>query len=151
MRQKQSMMAGALAALLLGTALLTSGCTPPPSGQQQGGGQQGAAVQTFDDLAKTDKLVMTTKAESDLPKTWTYTGQDAQTRAAKLISVLKQGQEMAADKPPASVPYVMFIFDFKSEKTTVNVYQDRFEFNKKWYKLDNAPELTYGSIEELRK
>ena len=149
MRQKKNRTVGILASALLGVSLLTAGCTPPPPGGANGAGQ--TAVQSFDDLANTDKLVLTTKAESDLPKSWTYVGQDAQTRTAKLIPVLKQGQEMTAENAPSTVPYVSFIFDFKSTKATFNVYQDRFEFNKKWYKLDNAPEATYGAVNELRK
>ena len=150
MRQRRYQMRGVLTAVLLGAALLTAGCGPQSGPGAQTGGEQGVA-QSFDDLAKADKLVLTTKAESDLPNTWTYTGDDAKTRIAKLIPVLKQGKEIPAEKKPPGVPYVQFIFDITGGKSVLNVYTDRFEFNKKWYSLDNAPEATYGSVNELRK
>lgn len=152
MRQNKQRMRGVWTAALLGAALLTAGCGPQQTpGTQPGSGNEQSAVQSFDDLANTDKLVLTTKADTDLPHTWTYTGEDARTRVVKLIPVLQQGKEMTVDKAPSGVPYVQFIFDVKGGKAVLNVYTDRFEFNKKWYALDNAPEATYGSVNELRK
>lgn len=143
--------------ILLGcaaAALIVTGCgetqEKPPGDAAQ---EQTKTTLTFDDLKDTTKIVMTTKAESDLPRTWKYEGEEAKQKAASLVPVLQSAEPLTPEAATAKgeMPLVIFIFDVGGQKAGVNVYRDQFEFNDQWFKLEQAPEQTYGSVEELKK
>jgi hypothetical protein len=146
---------GVLAAILLGATLLATGCEGPGGGDkaQMQPGQLATEVPALDDLLQADKLIMTTKAESDIPKEWRYSGDEAKDKMAKLVPVLKQGVPMepgwSANKgrPPA----VSFIVDLKGNKYGISIFDDHFEYGSKWWRLEHAPEKTYSVIEVLHE
>ncbi|MGZ6550751.1 MAG: hypothetical protein ACXVDJ_10795, partial [Tumebacillaceae bacterium] len=47
------------------------------------------------------------------------------------------------------VPAVTFEISVGGSMKVINVYDTSFMFNGNWYKLDQAPEKTYGSVEKL--
>ena len=133
-----------LAGVLIACALLAGGCSGPPANSAA---QQQADV-NFDSLLKADKVVMTTKAGSDLPKTWTYNQPAVQEKVQKLVAVLKEGQPAAASTK--TVPMVTFILDVQGGKKSVNVFEDdTFEYGGSYFKLANAGERTYAAFEVL--
>jgi hypothetical protein len=145
-----------LFAVLLGASLVLFGCAPqtaePPKPAHQEN-QAGVAL-SFDDLLETTRIIMTTKAGSDLPKTWKFEGDDAKAKAKSLVPVLKEGKELPEGEGRLvqnTVPMVSFILDVQAEKVSITVYEDRFEFQGKWYKLDQAPDKTYGAINAIGK
>ncbi|MGB8956784.1 MAG: hypothetical protein WCC10_15520 [Tumebacillaceae bacterium] len=126
--------------------LFAGGCSEPPSNNA---GQQQADV-NFDELLKADKVVMTTKAASDLPKTWTYKAPEVTEKVQKLVAVLKEGQPVATGAK--TVPMVIFILDVEGGKKNVNVFEDdTFEYGGRSFKLANAGERTYSAFEVLEK
>ncbi|ASS75665.1 hypothetical protein CIG75_12140 [Tumebacillus algifaecis] len=135
--------------------LMLTGCAPMTAEQPKPAHQEqavGEAV-TFDDLLQTTKFVMTTKAGSDLPKTWRFEGADAKAKVANLVPVLKEGKALPAEEGrlvQKTVPMVTFIFDVGTEKISINVYADRFELQGNWYLLDTAPDRTYAAINEIK-
>lgn len=145
---KRLIAAGLCAGLILAGCAPQTAEPPKPAHEEQ---TEGVALQ-FDDLLQTTKLVMTTKAGSDLPKTWKFEGDEAKAKANSLVPVLKEGQALPAGEGrlvQTTVPMVSFILDVGTKKASINVYQDRYEFQGVWYKLENAPDLTYGSVNEL--
>ena len=135
-----------LAGVLIACALLAGGCGQPPS---DNAAQQQADV-NFDSLLKADKVVMTTKASSDLPRTWTYNQPEVREKVEKLVAVLKEGQPLATGTK--LVPMVIFILDVEGGKKNVNVFEnDTFEYGGRYFKLANAGERTYSAFEVLEK
>lgn len=138
--------------------LLLSGCGPQSGEPKQTAPQeqqQANKAMSFDDLLTSTKLSMNTKIDSDLPKSWTYKGEEAKAKLGKLIPVLKQGKELppeGAINTQHTIPMVIFLFDAEGgNKHVINVFTDRFEFGSTWYQLDQAPEKTYGSVEKLEE
>lgn len=145
-----------LIAAALCAGLLLAGCAPqtaePPKPAHEDPAT-GEALQ-FDDLLQTTKLVMTTKAGSDLPKTWKFEGDEAKAKASSLVPVLKEGRALPAGEGrlvQTTVPMVSFILDVGTQKASINVYQDRYEFQGNWYQMEDAPDRTYGAINELKQ
>ncbi|MFD2171378.1 hypothetical protein [Tumebacillus lipolyticus] len=135
--------------------LMLSGCAPQTAEPQKPAHQEKSESKLqFEDLLQTSKLVMTTKAGSDLPKTWKFEGEEAKAKANSLVAVLKQGKELTPEEGRLvknTVPIVSFILDVSAEKASISVYEDRFEFQSRWYELTDAPDLTYGAINEIKK
>jgi hypothetical protein len=137
--------------------LLLAGCGPASEPKQTAPQEQsqGTKAVTFDDLLSASKLSMSTKLNSDLPKNWTYKGDEVKGKLEKLIAVLKQGKQLPPEEAvntQHTIPMVIFIFDMEGgNKSVVNVFNDRFELGGQWYQLDQAPEKTYGSVEKLEE
>ncbi|MGZ4162897.1 MAG: hypothetical protein ACXVDB_02115 [Tumebacillaceae bacterium] len=130
------------------TVLAATGCSlhpPQPQGQTQNN------KVSFDDLVNTNKMVMTTKMGSDLPNSWEYDDAQAKEKAGKLVPVLKQGTPIAASDvtDAKKVPAVTFEISVGGSMKVINVYDTSFMIDGNWYKLDQAPEKTYGSVEKL--
>ncbi|HEU4962385.1 MAG TPA: hypothetical protein VFV52_00785 [Bacilli bacterium] len=139
--------------LCFAVALALSGCGTDSAKEPNAAHEQTKQTLTFDDLAGATRVVMTTKAESDLPKTWQYKDEEATQKAQALVPVLKEGKPLAAGEKTAQgeMPVVIFILDVDGQKAGINVFENQFEFNGKWYALEKAPERTYGSVEQLKK
>lgn len=139
-----------LAGVLIACALLAGGCSGPAPSGNGGQQQQQQGEVSFDTLLKADKVVMTTKAGSDLPKTWTYKQPEVGPKVEQLVAQLKQGEPLAEGQK--LVPMVLFVLDVEGAKMNVSVFDNNtFEFNGKYYKLDNAGERTYSAFEVLEK
>ncbi|TCP52519.1 hypothetical protein EV586_110130 [Tumebacillus sp. BK434] len=147
---KRLIAAGLCAGLILAGCAPQTAEPPKPAHEEK---PTGESIQ-FDDLLQTTKIVMTTKAGSDLPKTWKFEGDEAKAKANSLVPVLKEGAALPAGEGrlvQSTVPMVSFILDVGTTKASINVYQDRYEFQGNWYQMENAPERTYGAINKLEK
>jgi hypothetical protein len=132
------------------TVVAATGCSLHPPQPQNQQGQADHKV-GFDDILTTDKMVMTTKMGSDLPNSWEYDDATAKEKASKLVPVLKRGTPVSKDQvtDEKKVPDVTFENKVGNSMEVINVYPTTFMFAGQWYKLDSAPEKTYGSVEKL--
>jgi hypothetical protein len=137
---------------LTAVLLFLAGCggvTPNEQGSAPKGAEQ-KQVLSFDELLGATGFTMTTKVTTELPKNWTYKGDEARQKLQSLVPVLKEGREMTGQAAVKKVPMVIFVFELPSGKRSLNVHEDRFEYGGRWYSLEKAPDRTYGSVETLK-
>lgn len=136
-----------LMGILLGLSLVLGGCQLHPPEPQ--GSQTDTKKVSFEDLANTNKMVMTTKMSSEMPNSWEYDNDVAKQKYAKLLPVLKKGTPLPQSAALKTVPEVTFEIRYGGSMKLINVFPDRFSFEGDWYQLDNAPVATYSALEKL--